>query len=408
MSADPSERQASPPQESPRPAAASLRRGPSPVSLSTVEAEGFQLDHLDRDDYIPTVQPWLRHSSNALLLGAGLALVFIAVMPYRVVVRAQGAVRPAGELVLINAPFEGRVLSIDVKPNQTVRQGQTIVQLDPSEGQSQSRQFLQSQQALSSQEQAQSSQAAAELAGAELEVEKARSALQLAESEFHRYSTLATSGAVPQQLYEEKRAIYEQTRSSLAQTSKHLEEIRSQARSSVAQLERERASINAGLADSRRRLINATVRSPVAGVVFKVEVRNPLQTVSAGQPLASVAPSQAELMVKVAVRGEDIDNVQAGQVAELRLQGCPYPDFGTLPARVVAISPDAMPLADGEAPKQGAGFYEVTLKPERLSLRAGSRLCDARIGMGLLADITTRQEPLLRFVLRKTRILLGN
>lgn len=390
-----------------RPAGGSIQLGRS-VSLSTVEYRGFELDRLDPDDHIPAVQPWVRHSSSALLAGAVLAVVFVAVMPYRVVVRGHGAIRPAGELVLINAPFEGRVRSIDVRPNQQVTAGQAIVHLDPSEGQSLSLQYQQSQRALSSQEQAQRSQSLAELAAAELEVEKARSAMELARSEFRRYSTLAGSGAVPQQLFDEKKAYYEQSLSSLAQTRKRLDQIRSQARSTIAVLQRERATISAGLAESTRRLRNATVHSPVAGVVFKVEVRNPLQTVSAGQPLASVAPSEAEVMVKAAVRGEDIDNVQPGQSAELRLQGCPYPDYGTLPARVVAISPDAIPLPESEQPGATTTAYEVTLKPTKLSLQASGLRCEARIGMPLLADITTRQESLLRFVLRKTRILLGS
>lgn len=380
----------------------------APLSLRTVDAEGFQLERLDREDYIPSVKPWIRYSSAALLAGAGLAFLFIAVMPYRVVVRGNGAVRPTGELVLINAPFDGRVRSIHVRPNQRVQTGQAVVELDSGEGQNLARQFQQGQEALSRQEQAQSSQTSAELAGAELEVEKARSALQLAESEFRRYAALSQTGAVPQQVYDEKKAVADQARSSLAQSYKRLEEIRSRARTTGAMLERERATLGAGLREAQRRLLNGTVRSPVSGVVFKVDVRNPLQTVSAGQALVSLAPSDAEPVVKAAVRGEDIDNIQPGQHAELRLQGCPYPDFGTLPATVIAISPDALPADESAHAGGGSGFYEVTLRPTRLTLRAGTRSCQARIGMALLADITTRQESLLRFVLRKTRMLVGN
>jgi len=391
---------------SPNPEAGRLVRQSSPLGTQeSSETNPFHLDRLDREEFIPSVQSWVRHSSTALLAAAGFTLAFVSVVPYRVVVRGTGAVRPAGELVLINAPFEGRVLSIDVKSNQVIQAGQAIVRLDPSEGQSQTRQFQQSQLALGSQAQAQRSEAVAELAAAELEVDKQRSGQQLAESEFRRYGGLAGSGAVPQLVLDEKLANYNQARASLAQASKRLDEIRSRARSTGAVLQREQASINAGLGEARRRLFNSTVRAPVAGVVFKVEVRNPLQTVSAGQLLASVAPSQAEVVVKVAVRGEDVDNVELGQKADVRLQGCPYPDFGTLTAKVVAISPDALPAAEAEA---ASNYYEVTLKPDKLALKAASRRCEVRIGMGLIADITTRQEPLLRFVLRKTRILVGS
>lgn len=384
-----------------------LERRSPPLPLTLVEAPGFQLERLNRDDYIPSVQPWIRHSSTILLTGAIGVVGFMAVMPYRVMVRGEGAVRPAGELVLINAPFDGRVRSIDVKPNQNIAAGQAIVSLDSSEGQALTRQYQQNQEALNNQVRAQSSQTTAELASAELEMTKARSARELAESEFRRYSVLAGSGAVPQRLYDEKKAVLDQASSSLAQASKQIDAIRARARAATAMLQRERANIDASLAEAQRRLRNTKVRSPVAGVVFKVEVRNPMQTVSAGQALASLAPSKADVLVRVMVRGEEIDNVRVAQHADLRLQGCPYPDFGTLPARVTAISPDAQSAEAAGVPTAGSSSYEVTLKPKRLHLSVAGRGCDVRLGMALSADITTRQESLLRFVLRKTRILVG-
>lgn len=377
-------------------------RSPAPSATS--------MNRLDPDDYIPSVGPWLRLSSSALLAGVALAFVFISLAPYRVVVRGQGTIRPAGELVLINAPFEGRVVAIDVKANQNVRVGQPIVRLDRSQDLDQTAQYIQSQQALLRQSAALRTQAAAELAAAALEVDKARSALELAASEYQRYRQLEASGAVSESMFAEKLARYNHEKASLAQATKRLDEIQSKAKSGEAVLEREQAAILAGLGQAQRRVVNATVRSPVAGVVFRLEVTSPLQTVSAGQQLASVAPSQAELVAKVAVQGEDIDNIKPGQRADLRLQACPYPDFGTLRARVVAISPDALrpqPIQAGG--KEGepiavSGLYEVTLQLEQLALRSAARRCDVRLGMALTADITTRQEALLRFVLRKTRL----
>jgi multidrug efflux pump subunit AcrA (membrane-fusion protein) len=374
------------------------------------DASSFQ--RLDPDDYIPSVSPWVRLSSSALLAGVGLAFAFVSLAPYRVVVRGHGAIRPAGELVLINAPFEGRVVAIDVKANQKVVAGQTILQLDQSQDLGQTAQFAQSQQALLRQSAALRSQTAAELAAAGLEVDKARSALELAASEYQRYRQLEASGAVSESMFAEKRARYNHDKASLVQATKRLDEIQSKARSSEAMLEREQAAILAGWGQAQRRVGNATVRSPVAGVVFKLEVRSPLQTVSAGQELASIAPTQAELVAKVAVQGEDIDNIKAGQRADLRLQACPYPDFGTLRARVVAISPDALPPQPIQSggkevePVAMSGLYEVTLQLEQLALRSAARLCDVRLGMALTADIITHRETLLRFILRKTRLLV--
>lgn len=389
------------------------RIGPPPPALRPPPGH-LHLNRLNPEDYIPSVGPWIRLTSSVLLASVAAAVTFVSLAPYRIVVRGHGSIRPAGELVLVNAPFEGRVAAIDVKANQSVRAGDSIVRLDRGQDLGQTAQFTQSQQALLRQSAALRSQTDAELAAAALEVEKARSALDLAASEYERYSQLEASGAISESMFSEKQARYRQERASLAQASKRLDEIQSKARSSEAQLEREQASILAGLGQAQRRVVNATVRAPVAGVIFKLDVRSPEQTVSAGQPLASIAPSKAELVAKVAVQGEDVANIKPGQQANLRLQACPYPDFGTLPARVVAISPDALPpqpLEEGS--KEGervavSGLYEVTLQLLKKDLRTPSQRCEVRLGMALTADITTRQEPLLKFVLRKTRLFVGS
>ena len=398
------------PEPPPSPPVQPARITVRPTALERSRQELLQLEAFSQEDHIPAVEPWIRHASSALLLGAGLAVLFVAVMPYRVVVRGNGSVRPAGELVLINAPFSGQVQAIEVRANQAVRAGQALVRLNPSQELGQQRQFSDSQQALGRQQLAQQSETEAELQAAQLEVEKAQAALQLAEAEFRRYQLLSGSGAVSRSIYDEKQARARQARATLVQAGKHLDEIRARSRNAVAALDRERAGLRAGLDQARWRLRNATVRAPVNGVVFQLKVRNPLQTVGQGQELASLAPSEAQMVVKVAVRGEEVDNLLPGQRADLRLQGCPYPDFGTLPGRVLAIAPDALPAAavpDG-GPLSRSNLYEVTLEPQGRALKAVKRLCEVRIGMAVVADITTRQESLLRFVLRKTRILLGS
>jgi multidrug efflux pump subunit AcrA (membrane-fusion protein) len=55
----------------------------------------------------------------------------------------------------------------------------------------------------------------------------------------------------------------------------------------------------------------------------------------------------------------------------------------------------------------GSGGYVVTLRPDHTQLRSSSRSCELRLGMDLRADITTRVETVLQFLLRKSRLLVG-
>lgn len=381
------------------------RSGPSALS------EAVLLPQLDLEDYVPSIRPWLRISTLAVVASAALGVGFMAVSPYRVVVRGPGFVRPAGEQVLVNAPFEGRVVSIDVRTNQAVEAGQPIVTLDRSRLRGEVQQAGRSREALAQQMQALRQQAEADLAKAELEVEKNRSSLEFARSEMQRYELLARQGAAPTSLFEAKRASLAEATATYNQAVQSLTAVRPQARSREAELRKEMSVIERSSQEGARNLVNATVRAPVKGIVFQLKVQNPEQTIAAGQELAVITPSSAEKLVKVEVRSEDVDNIRPGQRAELRIAGCPYPDFGTLPARVISVSPDALPQRSAtegtEGAAQASNLYEVKLKPERALLQGGSRSCEVKLGMQLQADIITRQETILRFVLRKTRLLVG-
>ncbi|MBC1262504.1 HlyD family efflux transporter periplasmic adaptor subunit [Synechococcus sp. BSF8S] len=370
------------------------------------------LPKLDLEDYVPSVRPWLRIGTTAVVASVALGVGFMVVCPYRVVVRAQGSVRPAGEQVLVNAPFEGRVVSIDVSTNESIEAGQPMVTLDRSRLRGEVFQYDQSQSALARQVKAQLAQAEAEAAKAKLEVEKAESALRFAQSEFDRYEGLAQEGAASMSLYEGKLANLNQARATLEQAVENLSDVRSQAQNREAELEKEIAAIVSTSAEARRNLGKTTVRAPVSGIVFRLQVSNAMQTIAAGQELAMITPSNAERLVKVNVRSEDVETVRPGQQADLRIAGCPYPDFGTLRAEVVAVSPDALPMGGGTLGTEGTAvgssqLYEVTLKPEQTFLTSQSRRCEVKIGMPLQADIVTREETLMRFVLRKTRIFVG-
>lgn len=378
---------------------------------STEDLKAELLPKLELEDHVPSVRPWLRISTTAVFASVGLGLLFMAVCPYRVVVRGQGSVRPAGEQVLVNAPFDGRVVSIEVRTNQRIDAGQPIVTLDRARLSGEVDHYDKSRFALDQQLQAMRSQASADYARAELEVEKARSSLAFAQSEFDRYQALVREGAASTSLYEGKRATLSEARATLEQAVAGLKAAESEARTQEAQLSRDIAQVEQASDEMRRNLQKTIVRSPVSGIVFQLLVRNPQQTIASGQELATITPSTVERMVKVSVRSEDVETVRAGQIADLRVAGCPYPDFGTLSARVVSVSPDALPQRSGLEGTQGvqeaSNLYEVTLKPRKLYLSTANRRCEVKIGMPLQADIVTREETILRFVLRKTRILVG-
>ncbi len=393
-----------------------------PVPLPSRSAPGsdqLELRSASIQEFLPSVRPWVRWAGVVCVGGFLAGVALMAVWPYRVIVRAPGSVRPSGETSLVHAPRDGRVREILIQPNQAVEKGEVLAVLDGADLEGRELKLQQARTALDSQLDSQTSENRAALQGARLAVDKAQAGYDLARSEYQRYSQLVSSGAASREQMEEKAAGLSVARSALAKAQRDVEQQQSRGATALAILEQQRAANRAEQAQLGRDLGRTVVRAPVSGVVFSVALRNPLQVVAAGQELARIAPAGTQLLVKVLVPSEDIANLEPGQQAHLRLAGCPFPDFGTLGARVVSVAPDAQ--AGGAAPDPssasaapggaagglGAGGYVVTLRPDQTQLRSTSRSCELRLGMDLRADITTRVETVLQFLLRKSRLLVG-
>lgn len=367
------------------------------------------------EEFLPSVRPWVS-GAGLMLLGSFLAgVVLMAVWPYRVIVRGPGVVRPSGETSVIHAPFAGRLRQLLVQSNARVHAGQVLARLDPADLRGRQQELSQSRQALGQQARALVSQSMAALQAAELEVEKTQAALRFAGTELQRFQQLAGTGAITATQLDEKVASYNVARANLAKARQTVAEQRARSLSDEAQLEKELAGNQAEAGQIRRDLDKSAITAPVPGVLFSLSLRNPGQMVAAGEELARIAPSQTGLLAKVIVSSQDVTSVEPGQRADLRIMGCPFPDFGTMPATVLSIAPEAShppaPGKDEVTPGQppsllGAG-YEVTLAPRRTQLLAGRRTCELRQGMDLQADITTRFETVLALLLRKARLSTG-
>lgn len=164
-------------------------------------------------------------------------------------------------------------------------------------------------------------------------------------------------------------------------------------------------------------LSQTAITATADGIISKLNLRNPGQTVRPGEEIAQIVPSNVPLVVKAAVASEDKNKLKVGQKVLLRVSACPYPDYGTLKGKVKAISPDAFSpqknAANAVAPTTDApqkavavgSFYEVTIEPESLALRHGKKLCSIQLGMEGRADIISREETVLQFFLRKARLI---
>ena len=185
------------------------------------------------------------------------------------------------------------------------------------------------------------------------------------------------------------------------------------------QLLQQRGEIKSQLDTNRAEIKQVTtelkgtiVRASASGIIQDLSLRNNSQVVRPGDRLAQIAPSDAPLTIKATVSSGDINKVKVGQPVQMRVSACPYPDYGVLSGKVSQISPDAkVPDQGAGSPRQGevtaTSMYYVTVKPDVLTLKNGVAECQIQPGMEGRADIISKEETVLQFMLRTARILVS-
>ncbi|BAZ84633.1 HlyD family efflux transporter periplasmic adaptor subunit [Dolichospermum compactum] len=154
-------------------------------------------------------------------------------------------------------------------------------------------------------------------------------------------------------------------------------------------------------------LNKSVIRSPTNGTLMQLKLRNPGQVVQLSEALAQIAPMDAPLIIKAHVSAKDIDKVKTGQAVQMQVSACPYPDYGTLKGIVKTVAPDILATTQNNSmiSSPQVANYEINIEPQSLFLGKGNHLCYLKSGMEGRADIISRQETVLQFILRKSKLI---
>ncbi|TAE58617.1 MAG: HlyD family efflux transporter periplasmic adaptor subunit [Nostocales cyanobacterium] len=293
-------------------------------------------------------------------------------------------------------------------------------------------------------------------------IEEAQAALNLAKLQRDRLKFIVNSGAIPQSLIEEKEQAVKSAQTKLEQAknnTKTLWEEKQQAlKIAQTNLEKAKTAVNppnsaliiaeerikqeqargiANLAALKKesqnllqqrleiqKQLNQTeqdlqqtisdlnksiIRAPITGTLLQLKLRNAGQVLQPSEAIAHIAPLNAPLQIKAYIPAQDINKVEPNQKVQMRVSACPYPDYGTLKGTVKNVAPDALPITNNNIKNNSNATsiigYEITIEPETLYLGKGEILCHLQPGMEGLADIISRQETVMQFILRKARLI---
>lgn len=134
------------------------------------------------------------------------------------------------------------------------------------------------------------------------------------------------------------------------------------------------------------------LRAPVTGTVSQLSLHTEGGVVEAAKPIMTVVPSDGRLIAEVKLLNRDAGFVTPGQAAQVKLDAFPFSRYGTVPGRVVSVSPDAVP-----DDKLGL-VYVVRVALDRTHVDRGDKPVTLVPGMTATADIVTGNRSYLSYL----------
>ena len=171
-----------------------------------------------------------------------------------------------------------------------------------------------------------------------------------------------------------------------AETTRTLNDRLAQASSKHSQLE-----ADASKASQRQKQTQLT--APVAGVIQQLAIHSVGGVVTSAQALMIVVPDSSQVTAEVTIANQDIGFVNAGQMAEVKLETFPYTKYGTVNARVDVVTADAV------TDEKRGSYYPATLTLSQKDMLIDGKRVNLSPGMNITAEIKTGKRRIIEFLL---------
>lgn len=290
--------------------------------------------------------------------------------------------------------------------------------------------------------------AEANLQKAQTGLQKAQADLEFAKMDSDRYEQLSQIGAIGRREFEQKQLVVQQTQLTLASEKKSFDIAKikmnsakaavnptpailvmakeriaqetAKGQANIASLNKEKQALierrvqlqtqiqqsQTELQQIENQIRKGKIVATSNGIILKLNLRNPGQVIRASESIAEIVPNNSSLFIKAIIPTDEIKKVAVGQKVQLRVDACPYPDYGTLKGVVKTISPDVITTQNNNTSiATASNYFEATIEPETLQFGNSNHQCYIQSGMQVKADIISREETALQFMLRKARLI---
>ncbi len=180
---------------------------------------------------------------------------------------------------------------------------------------------------------------------------------------------------------------------------------RSQADDDLAKSKGDLAVLEENIKSAQDRVLRAELKSPVYGIINKINVTTIGAVVQPGANLMDIVPLDDTLLVEGRIRPQDIAFIRPNQDAVVKLTAYDSSVYGSLKGKVERISADT--IVDDKAENGGRPetFYRVMVRTETNHLGTTEHPLPIIPGMVTTVEILTGEKSVLDYLVMPARLL---
>jgi adhesin transport system membrane fusion protein len=180
---------------------------------------------------------------------------------------------------------------------------------------------------------------------------------------------------------------------------------RAQAEDDLAKSRGDLAVLDENIKSAQDRVRRTELRSPVYGIVNKLNVNTIGAVVAPGASLMEIVPLDDTLLVEGRIRPQDIAFIRPDHEAVVKLSAYDSSVYGSLHGRVERISADTITDDKGDKNERGETFYRVMVRTEKNHLGTAANPLPIIPGMVATVEILTGKKSVLDYLVKPARTL---
>jgi adhesin transport system membrane fusion protein len=180
---------------------------------------------------------------------------------------------------------------------------------------------------------------------------------------------------------------------------------RSQADEDLAKSRGDLAVLDENIKSAQDRVARTELKSPVHGIVNKINLTTVGAVVQPGAVLMEIVPLDDTLLVEGKIRPQDIAFIRPDQAAVVKITAYDPSVYGSLKGKVERISADAIVDDKADRGERQETFYRVVVRTDKNHLGTAENQLPIIPGMVATVEVMTGQKSVLDYIVRPARTL---